>query len=272
MALTLPTSLETVQRDAERLIAALNAAPPGPSGVLRVDILGDERTILGSHTVRFDAVAVVAAPGVDPDAVLVIGLDDLVRLAAGAADGALLYLSGEIDVSGDESLVLALGSALRVQGSARALIDPAALDPIAVSAAIADAPLEHLDRVMAGGFRELILTEVFRRLPDFLIAEKAARVQVAVMFEIERGEIECGEIDALDRYVVRIAEGICVVQTGAEPDEPVDATLVLAGHEFLRLVLGHLNPVRGVLSGQIRVRGQVLKALGFNSVMSIPGS
>lgn len=267
MALTLPISPETVQRDADELISALNAAPPGPTGVLRIEAVGSDGALVLSQTVRFDAVAVAAAPDADPTATLLIGFDDLVRLAIGEADGALLYLSGKLDVIGDESLVLALGSALRVPGSARALIDPAALDPVAVSAAIADAKLEHLDRVMAGGFRELILSEVFRRLPDFLIAEKAERIQVALMFEIERGDLE-----TFDRYVVRVADGRCVVQTGADPDEPVDATLVLAGHEFLRLVLGHLNPVRGVLSGQIRVRGQVLKALGFNSVMNIPGT
>lgn len=267
MILTLPISPETARRDSDRLIEALNQAPPGPTGVLHIDVLGDDESLLVSQTLSFDPGSVVAAPGAFPDAVLRVGHDDLGRLADGESDVALLYLSGRIDVVGDEALVLALGSALRFPGAGRALIDATALNPVAVSEAIAGARLEHLDRVMAGGFRDLILTEVFRRLPEFLNEDKARRVQVAVMFEIERAESE-----APDRYVVRVAEGRCVVQTAAGPDEPVDATLVLAGHEFLRLVLGHLNPVRGVLSGQIRVRGQVLKALGFNSVMTIPGS
>jgi putative sterol carrier protein len=90
---------------------------------------------------------------------------------------------------------------------------------------------------------------------------------VAVAFEVG------GRYDGLvDRYVVRVAGGACTVEADAPADAVVDATLLLEGHEFLRLVLGHLNPVRGVMSGQIRVHGSVIKALGFNAVMRIPGS
>ena len=261
---TLPVTPEIMHLEADGFLRELDAAPPGPVGTLRVRV----RKVDGDleRTVRFGATAVTDAAGAPADAELTIGAEDLLALATGAADGALLYLAGRLEVEGDEDLVLGLGTAVRVPGAARALIDPAALDPLAVSDAIAHVPTEHLSAVMSGGFRGLVLAEVFRRLPDFLIAEKAERVRVAVMFEVE------GENPAApDRYVVRVAGGACAVEADVPADTPVDATLVLAGHEFLRLVLGHLNPVRGVLSGQIRVRGEVLKALGFNAVMRIPG-
>lgn len=248
----------------EQLVAHLDRTPPGPTGVVRFEV----ETAPGSAqswTVRFATDKVALAPAAEPQAAVRARLADLVDLAAGRADVALLHLSEQLDVVGDEELVLALGTAIRT-ATGRPLLDAAALDPVAVSAAIGAARVEHLAGVMAGGFRELVLTEVFRRLPEFLIAEKAGGVRVAIGFEIERAAAH------VDRYVVRIADGACTVQTSAPDDTPVDATIVLAGHEFLLLTLGHLNPVRGVLSGQVRVRGQLIKALGFNSVMRIPGS
>lgn len=241
--------------------ALLSAAGPwsGPTGVVRVEVAMPDGG-LESACIGF-AASGVGFVEADPQAVLRLPLAEVRRLADGAADGALLHLAGVLEVIGDEDLVLRIGSTLRT-ATGSPLIDAAALNPVAVSAAIAETRTEHLARVMAGGFRPLVLTEVFRRLPEFLIAEKAERVRVAVAFEVS------GRPDgAVDRYVVRVAEGSCTVLPDPAGAEPVDATLELEGHQFLRLVLGHLDPVRGALSGQVRVRGQVLKALGFNSVM-----
>lgn len=253
------------------LARALAAVAPdgvwqGPRGTVRLDVALPDGTT-DSAVVRFDGRGASLATRVDPDVVLGIALVPLIRLITGQADGALLYLAGVLDVAGAEEFLLELGTALRAGDERRPLVDPAALDPVAVSQAIAGVGLEHLTAVMAGGFRDLVLAEVFGRFPQFLIAEKASRVRVAVAFEIG------GRADRqVDRYVVRIVDGECAVIADASPDEQVDATLELDGHEFLLLVLGHLNPVRGVLSGQVKVRGQVVKALGFNAVMRIPGS
>lgn len=253
-------------RAVHSLVAHLSspaASWTGPAGVVRVDLdLPDSSR--ESWTVRF-APSGLALVDADPDVVLRLPLGAALDLAEGTADGALLHLSGVLEVVGDEELLLGIGSVVRV-GADRALIDAAALDPLAVSAAIAEARTEHLASVMAGGFRELVLTEVFRRLPEFVIAEKAARVNLAVAFEVG------GRYDGrVDRYVVRIHQGVCTVTADPDAAQTVDATLVLDGHEFLRLVLGHLNPVRAVLSGELTVKGQLIKALGFNSVMQIPG-
>jgi putative sterol carrier protein len=237
----------------------------GPVGVVRVVVrLGDGEE---SWTFRFAPTGVTLAERADPDVQLRLPLVALVRLKTGQADGALLHLSGVLEVVGDEDLVLAIGGALRAAGAARPFIDAAALDPEAVAAAITGVRTDHQASVMAGGFRPLVLEQVFDRLPEFLIAEKAAGAKVAVCFAIG-GRRDGGT----DRYVVRVVEGACTVVPGAPEGEPVDATLVLEGHEFLRLVLGQLNPVRGVLSGQINVEGHVIKALAFNAIMRIPGS
>lgn len=259
---------EQAREDALDVALASLAAPVGSAahGTVRVEVVLPDDAVHAA-TIRFDDQGARRVSGVDHEVAVRVALVPFVRLLTGQADGALLYLAGAVDIAGRGDLVLALGTALRTGPGSRPMIDPAELDPVAVSRAIADVRTEHLAAVMAGGFRELVLSEVFGRFPEFVIAEKAARVQVAIAFEIG-GRSDGG----VDRYVVRLQGGGCEVIAGATPDTPVDATLDLEGHEFLRLVLGHLNPVRGVLSGQVRVRGQVVKALGFNAVMRIPGS
>jgi putative sterol carrier protein len=220
------------------------------------------------HTVGFRAgIATLYDEPPAADVTLTLSLVDFFRLITGDADGALLHLAGDLMISGDESLVLDLGFALVAPGATRAAIDPAALDPVAVSRAIKDASTEHLSAVMAGAFRPLVLREVFGRMPEFLIAERAGGVRVAVGFRIG-GRADGG----IDRYVVRVADGVCVVDIDPPEDVVPDATLELAGPEFLRLVLGHIHPVRAVLGGGLRVSGDAMKALKFSSIMRIPGS
>ena len=42
------------------------------------------------------------------------------------------------------------------------------------------------------------------------------------------------------------------------------------GHDYLRLATGHLNPVTGVLKGQLKVKGDKAKALQLSTVINIP--
>jgi putative sterol carrier protein len=60
------------------------------------------------------------------------------------------------------------------------------------------------------------------------------------------------------------------VSEGDEGDEDRDATLTCEGHDYLRLATGHLNPVTGVLKGQLKVKGDRAKALQLSSVINIP--
>ena len=64
---------------------------------------------------------------------------------------------------------------------------------------------------------------------------------------------------------------------------PVRAALIGAGGQgrshidsinpqFLKLVTGRLNPVTGVMRGQLKVRGDVKAALTFSGLMDIPGA
>lgn len=218
------------------------------------------------HTVRFDAGAVSLLPE-DAPADVTIGAHtvDFVRLVTGQHNAALLYLSAELTIVGDEMLALAVGTVFRMPGSDAPAVDPSALDPIDVATAVARTSKEHLREVMANGFRPIVLGEVFRRFPEFVVAAKVEEATLSVGFRI--GGRADGEVD---RYLVQIADGGCRIVPDPADGVRRDATISLDGVDFLRLVTGQLNPVKGVLTGTLKVKGDKKKALALSAVMDPP--
>jgi putative sterol carrier protein len=219
------------------------------------------------HILRFDGTGVelVAADGHDPDVCVSMGATEFVRLVSGGCNAAIMYLGGRLRVDGDEDLALRMGGVFQVPGKPGVAVDPAEVDPEEASRAIADVKDAHLDRVMSGGFREVVLEQVFARMPDFLDRDKAAKQSVTVGFRID-GRPDGG----CDRVVVYVDQGSCRVERDGEGDR--DATVVLGGAQFLKLVLGHLNPVTAVMRGSIKVKGDVKAALRLHKLMRIPGT
>jgi alkyl sulfatase BDS1-like metallo-beta-lactamase superfamily hydrolase len=125
---------------------------------------------------------------------------------------------------------------------------------------------------MRSGFRDVVLGEIFRRLPDFLDPHRARTADLTVGFRLlghPTGEIE--------RYVVRVAAGAATVTEVSHEDDGEaarrrHATVTLEGHDFLRLATGHLSPITGVLKGQLKVRGDKAKALQLAGLFDIPSA
>lgn len=187
------------------------------------------------------------------------------RLVTGQANAALLLLNGRLSVDGDAMLALAVGGVFRVPGTDGPAVDPAALDPVDVARAIDKVRTDHLRDVMAGGFRPVVLGEIFRRMPDYVDPAKAKDLCCTIAFRVG-GRADGGH----DRYLVRLSGGACEVVEDAADTAPRDATLSLSGVDFLRLATGHLNPVLGVLKGSLKVKGDRTKALAFSSSLDLP--
>ena len=217
------------------------------------------------HTARFADGSVTLDAEADPDVTITADIVDFVRLVTGQSNAALLYLGGKLGLEGDELLALAVGSVFKIPGSDRSAVDPAALDPVDVATAVATTSGKHMRSVMAGSFRPIVLEEVFRRFPDFIDSGKASELRLAVGFRI--GGRRDGEVD---RYVVRVQEGVCTVETDPPEGQQRDATITVDGADFLRLATGQLHPVRGVLTGALKVKGDRAKALALNAVMVPP--
>jgi putative sterol carrier protein len=233
-------------------------------GVVRFELARPRRKV-ERHTARFTAGEVLLDEGAGPDVVIRADIVDFVRLVTGQSNAALLYLGGRLALEGDELLALAVGSVFTVPGSGQAAVDPSALDPVEVATAVATTSSAHMREVMRGAFRPIVLEEVFRRFPDFLDAAKARGLTLSIGFRI--GGRRDGEVD---RYCVHVAQGACTVETSPPEGQRRDATITLEGVDFLRLATGQLHPVRGVLSGALKVRGDKAKALALNSVMVPP--
>ncbi len=217
--------------------------------------------VLGDGGVRL--VDPVAEPDHAPDVLLRLGVVDFLRLVTGGANAAYLYLGGRLHVDGDAVLALAVGGVFQVPGRPGVAVDPDAIDPAEVARVLKGVKDAHLRSVMTSGFRPVVLEQVFKRFPEFLDTERAADADLSIGFRI-RGRADGGE----DRYVVEVRDGTCRISPGGEAR---DATLVLDGAGFLKLVTGHLNPVIGVMRGALKVRGDVSAGLALHKIMRIPG-
>ena len=227
-------------------------------------VLDRRGTVLEEHTIRLHGGAIEVLPFGPADVLLRTSVLRFVRIISGERNAGLEYLSGQLDIEGDADLALAVGGLFRVPGSDRVAVDPRDLDPVDVATALGQVKGDHLRKVMRSGFRPVVLGEIFRRLPDFVDPGKAARNDLSIGFRLTGNP--SGEVE---RYVVTIQGGAATVTAG-DPGEDRDATVTLEGHDFLRLATGHLNPVFGVLKGQLKVRGDQAKALQLSSVIDIP--
>lgn len=244
-------------------------ALPGPlaevKGVVEfaVDV---PRSAPERHRLVFDGAGVEVVPvdRRDPDVTVALSALDFVRLVSGGSSAALLFLGGRLRLRGDEALALQVGGVFQVPGQPGVAVDPSAVDPVQAATAITGVKDAVLDRVMAGVFREIILDQVITRMPDFLDAEKSATSRVTVGFRLH-GRPDGGS----DRVVVHVDRGTCRVERDRDGDR--DATLLLSGTQFLKLVLGQLNPVTSVVRGSIKLKGDLNAALTLHRVMRIPG-
>ncbi|MBF4163194.1 SCP2 sterol-binding domain-containing protein [Nocardioides acrostichi] len=239
------------------------------AGRVRIDLARDDAR-LGNHLLVIEGGTVdveTDVPARTPaDLVLATTVVGFIRLVSGEGNAALDYLAGRLDVRGDCALALAVGGLFTIPGSESRALDPSALAPADVARALTGVPVAHVREVMASGFRPIVLAEVFSRIPDHLDERKAARVDLAIGFQLSGGPVDAG---GPERHTVRVTRGTCTVRP-SEEGERRDATLLCDGADFLRLVTGHLNPVTGVLRGQLKVRGEKAKALQLLSVMRIP--
>jgi predicted lipid carrier protein YhbT len=236
-------------------------------GVVRFDLEHRGR-LLERHGIELRGGRILPRPDItvdEPvDVILTTHVVRFLRLVSGERNAGLEYLAGTLDIDGDADLAIGVGGIFRVPGTAQVAVDPTQLDPVDVATVLRTVPTGHLRKVMASGFRPVVLGEIFRRLPDFLNERKARDVRLTVGFRLlgnPNGEVE--------RYVVRVHDGVATVDSG-ESGEESDATVTCEAYDYLRLATGHLSPVMGVLKGQLKVRGDKTKALQLSSILDIP--
>ena len=140
---------------------ALAERMAGLHGVVRFD-LERRGTLLERHGLAFDGGTLLLRPGIgetEPaDVVLRTSVLRFVRIVSGELNAGLEYLRGKLDIDGDAMLALAVGGIFRVPGTGEVAVDPTTLDPVEVATALGEVRPEHLRKVMASGFRPIVLS------------------------------------------------------------------------------------------------------------------
>lgn len=181
------------------------------SGIVRF-VVRRGKGLDGSYDAAFadGSVAVDPSGPDEPDLTITTDAITFLRLLSGTASAALLVLAGDIRVVGDEALAIQVGGVFRVPGSQGVAVDPTALDAVEVAGVISRTKDAHLREIMSGGFRPVVLGEIFRRFPEYLDEKRSAKLRVAACFKIGGGPAED------DRYLVEIDRGACTVTPAGE--------------------------------------------------------
>ena len=141
--------------------------------------------------------------------------------------------------------------------------EPPPVSPQQFASLVRQASDEQLAEGLAAN-RELILGEIFRRMPDSLDAERARSVDAVVEWEV------LGDGGApSDRWRVEIRGGRCTVEPGGAGD--ADVRYRIGALDFLKLVAGVADGPRLFMFGRLRIRGNLMLAARMPALFRIPG-
>jgi putative sterol carrier protein len=209
---------------------------------------------------------------VDPES---LDPQQLAQLVEDLDSGELESLLGDLDGEVLGTLVRAAGPdtakrLLRKVGAGAfdiTAIDPASIDPEIFDTELMAlllklTPDDKLAAAMKGPLRDVVVSEVFRRMPERVDARAAAGTNATIAWRIGRPE------GGFDHYLVTIADGRCEVSQGTEVEPRV--SLQMDSLTFCKLVTGNSNPVMQFMSGKLSVRGDLMFAATVTRLFDIP--
>lgn len=108
----------------------------------------------------------------------------------------------------------------------------------------------------------LFVDEIFRRMSEHFLPEKAQYVNLVVGWRITNGD------DDYHRYQTVIEDGTCVSSTdlGRSPD----TTITVAAEDFIRVTTGNAAVAAMFVTGKVKVKGDYAPAVRFSGYFDIP--
>lgn len=144
-------------------------------------------------------------------------------------------------------------------------VDLARLDARSFARLVTRASVDQLQGVLDEPEpRAMIIDEIFRRMADHLRPDRAARVAAVVHWRLTGG----GGADGYDHYETIIEHGTCVVHREATRDPRVTITVHPA--DFLRLVTRNASGPVLILTGKVKVNGDLGFAAGLTTLFDLP--
>ena len=143
------------------------------------------------------------------------------------------------------------------------MTEPSAVPPEQFAALVRDASDEQLEE----GFREnreVLLEEIFRRMPEQFDPERGAGVEAVIEWQITQPDGEP------DRWQVAIRDGACTSMRdgSAEPD----VSLRVAPVDFVKLLTGVEAGPKMFVFGRLRIRGNVMLAARMQGWFRLPSA
>jgi putative sterol carrier protein len=139
-----------------------------------------------------------------------------------------------------------------------------AIDAEKYASLVAGASDEDLERGLAEN-RELLLGEIFKRMPERFAPDKAGDLDAVVEWRIG-GRPDGGH----DRWQLTINDRTCTVASGGDAEPTV--TLSVAAVDFLKLITGNASGPMMFTFGKLKIRGDLLLAARIQSFFEVPKS
>ena len=140
--------------------------------------------------------------------------------------------------------------------------DPSAVAPEQFAALVREASDEQLEEGFRAN-REVLLEEIFRRMPEEVDPARTADVDAVVEWEIT-GDGP----DAEDRWQLTVREGRCTCVRGGDA-EP-DVSFRIAPVDFVKLITGVGSGPKMFVFGRLRIRGDLMMAARIPTWFRIP--
>jgi len=248
-------------------------ASKGMTGVVRWELVGfgdeiDRFTLLVDDGVVEVGRDLDDGPDDEPTVTLRLGVVSFLKLAAGNGDPSTMVLSGDLELDGDAWFALDLLQLFRIPTTA-GLVElggPNKVDVGAVSRLVRQVPDRQLRERLRGPVRQILLDEVFRRMPSYLNRDRSVGVDALVAWQIT-GRPDGG----FDEYRTCIRDGVCTVGTGRELRGRPKASIRTDPMVFFKVVTSNANPIMSCVRRRLSVRGDLLFAARLARIFDIPG-
>jgi len=122
---------------------------------------------------------------------------------------------------------------------------------------------KDVKEVMASRNRGLIVDAIFGGMPQLFRAERAGSTNGTTHWSIT-GRPDGGA----DEWTVRFADGTCTTMSGHD-GEP-DVSLAMSPVDFLKIITKRGNPMLMVMTGKLKVRGDLGLAAGMSNFFDSP--
>ena len=138
------------------------------------------------------------------------------------------------------------------------------IDAEQYAALVGGASDEDLERGLAEN-RELLLGEIFKRMPERFNPAKAGDLDAVIEWRID-GRPDGGD----DRWQLAIRSGACAVVPNG--DEEPTVTFRIGPVDFLKLITGNASGPMLFTFGKLKIRGDLLLAARIQSFFEVPRS